>query len=99
MLRQLALPVFSIALGLGCAPPRLRAQEARPAAASESISRGDALTSHQKFAEALTAYREADKNSNHTCGLCFLRMASTERVLGDFAAALVPRGLARQMGR
>jgi len=91
MLRQLALPVFSIALGLGCAPPRLRAQEAQPAASpavSESISRGDALTSHQKFAEALTAYREADKISNHTCGLCFLRMASTERVLGDFAAAL-----------
>ncbi len=91
MLRQLALPVFSIVLALECAATCVRAQEAQPAAsaaASESVSRGDALVSHQQFAGALTAYREADKISNHSCGLCFLRMASTERVLGDFAAAL-----------
>ncbi len=91
MLRQLALPIFSIVLALELASTSVRAQEAQPAAfpaVSESISRGDALVSHQQFAEALTAYREADKNSNHTCGLCFLRMASTERLLGDFVAAL-----------
>ncbi len=91
MLRQLALPVFSIVLALELAATSVREQEAQPAvspAVSESIARGDALVSHQQFAEALTAYREADKISNHSCGLCFLRMASTERILGDFVAAL-----------
>ncbi|MGA8074270.1 MAG: redoxin family protein [Candidatus Acidiferrales bacterium] len=91
MLRQLVLPIFSIVLALELASTSVRAQEAQPAAfpaVSESISRGDALVSHQQFAEALAAYREADKNSNHTCGLCFLRVASTERLLGDFVAAL-----------
>lgn len=54
---------------------------------ASALSRADALATQQKFEEALDAYREADKLSGHTCSDCYLRIATTELLLGDLSSA------------
>jgi thiol-disulfide isomerase/thioredoxin len=54
----------------------------------DAIDRADALDAQDKFKEALDAYREADRISNHTCPDCYLGMVNMECRFGDFAGAL-----------
>ena len=55
---------------------------------SSALEHADALALQKKIPEALEAYRAADKLSGHTCGECFLHMATTELLLGDVPGAV-----------
>jgi tetratricopeptide (TPR) repeat protein len=65
----------------------LAAQESASAVA-QAIAQGDLYQSKKKFDLALDAYHKADKLSHHTSALCYLKIASVERKLGDFSSAL-----------
>jgi cytochrome c biogenesis protein CcmG, thiol:disulfide interchange protein DsbE len=54
----------------------------------DAIDRGDAFSTQHQYQQALDAYREADRISNHTCADCLLGMVNMECYLGDFATAL-----------
>jgi thiol-disulfide isomerase/thioredoxin len=67
--------------------PQARSQ-GRTQVVLDAIDRADALDTQGKFKEALDAYRDADRISNHTCPDCYLGMVNMECQLGDFAGAL-----------
>lgn len=54
---------------------------------SAEIAQGDLYQSKQKFDLALEAYKRADKLADHSSALCYLRIATVERRLGDLASA------------
>lgn len=55
---------------------------------TQAMSQGDLYQSRKKFDLALDAYRKADKLCRHSSAACYLKIASVERKLGDFPAAL-----------
>ena len=55
---------------------------------AQAISQGDSLVAHKKYDLALEAYHKADKLAHHNSAACFLRIATVERKVGDFSAAL-----------
>jgi thiol-disulfide isomerase/thioredoxin len=57
-------------------------------AVSRELAQGDLYQSKQKFDLALEAYQRADKLAHHSSALCYLRIATVERKLGDFSSAL-----------
>jgi len=86
MLRRI-LPFLVIAsIAATFAPPARSQGETQ--AVLDAIDRADALDAQGKFKEALDAYREADRISNHACPDCYLGMVNMECQLGDFAGAL-----------
>ena len=86
MLRRI-LPFLVIAsIAATFAPPARSQGETQ--AVLDAIDRADALDAQGKFKEALGAYREADRISNHACPDCYLGMVNMECQLGDFAGAL-----------
>jgi len=54
----------------------------------DAIDRADAFSTQHQYQQALEAYREADRISNHTCADCLLGMVNMECYLGDFDSAL-----------
>jgi thiol-disulfide isomerase/thioredoxin len=86
MLRRF-LPLFVIALIAGASAPPAKSQ-GETQAVLDAIDRADELSQQNKFQEALDAYREADRISNHTCPDCYLGMVNMECQLGDIAGAL-----------
>ena len=54
----------------------------------DAIDRADALSTQHQYQQALDAYRQADRISNHTCADCLLGMVNMECYLGDFDTAL-----------
>src|SRR5215469_9050268 len=57
-------------------------------AVKQALSQGDLYASKRKYELALDAYHKADKAAHHNCALCYLKLASVERKIGDFSAAL-----------
>src|SRR5580698_9568780 len=55
---------------------------------SQALAQGDLYQSKKKFDLALDAYHKADKLSHHSSAPCYLKIATVERKLGDFPAAL-----------
>lgn len=55
---------------------------------SEAMSQGDLYQSRKKFDLALDSYHKADKLCKHSSAACYLKLATVERKLGDFPAAL-----------
>lgn len=55
---------------------------------SQALAQGDLYSSKKRLDLALDAYHKADKLSHHTSALCYLKIASVERKLGDFPSAL-----------
>jgi thiol-disulfide isomerase/thioredoxin len=55
---------------------------------TQALAQGDLFQAHKKYDLALDAYRKADKLSHHTSAPAYLKMALTERKIGDFSAAL-----------
>jgi thiol-disulfide isomerase/thioredoxin len=86
MLRRI-LPWFVIVLIASACAPAAKSQ-GETQAVLDAIDRADALDQQDKFQEALDAYREADRISNHTCADCYLGMVNMECQLGDIAGAL-----------
>jgi thiol-disulfide isomerase/thioredoxin len=84
---RLGLPVVVVAFIVAVSLPPARAQ-GETQAVLDAIDRADALSTQNKFQEALDAYRDADRISNHTCADCYLGMVNMECRLGDIAAAL-----------
>lgn len=74
--------VFAISL-----PLAIHAQESSDPVA-QALAQGDLYQSKRKYHLALAAYHKAEKLSHHSSALCYLKIASTERKLGDFSAAL-----------
>jgi thiol-disulfide isomerase/thioredoxin len=72
-------------LFLACTP--LRAQDSNDPIA-QALAQGDLYQSRKKFDLALDAYHKADKLCRHSSAPCYLKIASVERKLGDFPAAL-----------
>src|SRR5579862_2799212 len=72
-------------LFLACTP--LRAQDSGDPFA-QALAQGDLYQSRKKFDLALDAYHKADKLCHHSSAPCYLKIASVERELGDFPAAL-----------
>lgn len=54
----------------------------------QALSQGDLYASRRKYELALDAYHKADKAAHHNSALCYLKLASVERKVGDFSAAL-----------
>jgi thiol-disulfide isomerase/thioredoxin len=55
---------------------------------AQALAQGDLYQSKHKYDLALAAYHKADKLSHHSSAPCYLKIASVERKLGDFSAAL-----------
>jgi tetratricopeptide (TPR) repeat protein len=53
-----------------------------------ALAQGDLYSSKRKYELALDAYHKADKAAHHGSAVCYLKLASVERKLGDFSAAL-----------
>ena len=81
---------FAVALFAGAvALSPLFAQSAGESqAVLDLIDRADALSTQRHYQQALDAYREADRMSNHNCADCLLGMVNMECQLGDFSTAL-----------
>lgn len=77
---------LSLLLVLVIAAP-LAAQQSSDAFA-QAMAQGDLYLSRRKYDLALEAYHKADKLSHHTSAVCYLKLASVERKLGDFYSAL-----------
>jgi thiol-disulfide isomerase/thioredoxin len=54
---------------------------------SSALEQGDSLALHHEYQAALDAYRRADDLSKHTCGECYLSIATTSLLLGDVPGA------------
>ena len=72
-----------------CACPSVHAQ-AKPSddPFTQAMSQGDLYQSRRKYDLALDAYHKADKLCKHSSAACYLKIATTERKLGDFSSAL-----------
>src|SRR5271163_1056403 len=84
---QRITPYLFAVLMAAISAPQARSQS-ETQAVLDAIDRADALDTQDKFKEALDAYRDADRISNHTCPECYLGMVNMECQLGDFAGAL-----------
>jgi thiol-disulfide isomerase/thioredoxin len=70
-------------------PPRAKAaQSQNDDAMKQALSQGDLYASKRKYELALEAYHKADKAAHHNSAVCYLKLASVERKLGDLSAAL-----------
>jgi thiol-disulfide isomerase/thioredoxin len=54
----------------------------------QAMARGDLYESKHKYDLALGAYELADKLGHHESAVCYLKLASVQRKLGDFSSAL-----------
>jgi thiol-disulfide isomerase/thioredoxin len=81
------LPLLFIVLVAAASSPPAKSQ-GETQAVLDAIDHADELDRHDKFQEALDAYREADRISNHTCADCYLGMVNMECRLGDIPGAL-----------
>jgi thiol-disulfide isomerase/thioredoxin len=86
MFKRIAPYLFAILMAAISAPQARSQGETQ--AVLDAIDRADALDTQGKFKEALDAYRDADRISNHTCPDCYLGMVNMECQLGDIAGAL-----------
>jgi cytochrome c biogenesis protein CcmG, thiol:disulfide interchange protein DsbE len=86
MPRKSLLCLFFVTVAAACVPRAQSQGETQPVL--DAIDRADSLGTQNKFQEALDAYREADRISNHTCADCYLGMVNMECQLGDFSNAL-----------
>ena len=62
------------------------AQNGDPVA--DALAQGDLYQSRRKYDLALDAYHKADKLAHHSSAAAYLKLASTERKLGDFSSAV-----------
>jgi thiol-disulfide isomerase/thioredoxin len=83
LVRFLALSVLTVAAFESAAAD---AQSIDPV--QQALSQGDLYASKRKYELALDAYHKADKAAHHSSALCYLKLASVERKVGDFSAAL-----------
>jgi thiol-disulfide isomerase/thioredoxin len=54
----------------------------------QAMARGDLYESKHKYDLALGAYELADKLGHHESAVCYLKLASVQKQLGDFSSAL-----------
>jgi thiol-disulfide isomerase/thioredoxin len=84
MHRILRVVAFAV---LSAIPASLPAQQAGDPM-QQALAQGDLYSSKRKYELALDAYHKADKAAHHGSAVCYLKLASVERKLGDFSAAL-----------
>lgn len=64
------------------------AAQSNSEAFKQAMARADLYESKHKYDLALGAYQLADKLAHHESAICYLKLASVQRKLGDFSSAL-----------
>jgi thiol-disulfide isomerase/thioredoxin len=77
-----------LAVGVLSAFPNVLSAQQAGDPVQQALAQGDLYSSKRKYELALDAYHKADKAAHHGSALCYLKLASVERKLGDFSTAL-----------